>query len=214
MFHNKVLSKKQDFSGRATIRAEGQNLGFNEAAIPRDMLWTMYKFHILRDLSKKGYDYVNSEKAWTERSPAAVASFTKMTKSIPVILNRAPTLMKSNITAVYPIPIDGNTIGLNPLHLPMFAGDFDGDAQNLYVPMTAEAINEAKEKLLPQVQINDYRRGLNQSLIAPAHEAILGSVHMTEPDMSQRVVHFKSEEACLKALSAGEIKENTPVEIG
>jgi DNA-directed RNA polymerase subunit beta' len=213
LFHNKVLSKKQDFSGRATIYAE-PNLGFNEAAVPKDMLWTMYKFHILRDLSKKGYDYVNAEKAWSDRSPAAVASFTKMTKSVPIIINRAPTLMKSNITAVYPVPIEGNTMGISPLHLPMFAADFDGDSFSLFLPQSSDAVNEAKEKLLPQVQIHDYRKGLNQSIISPGHEAILGSIHMTEPDMTQQVVKFKTEEDCLKALKAGQIKENTPVEIG
>lgn len=213
LFHNKILSKKQDFSGRATIYAE-PNLGFNEAAVPTDMLWTMYKFHILRDLAKQGYDYVNSEKAWTERTPAAINSFNKVIKNVPVIINRAPTLMKSNITAVYPVPVSGSTLGLNPIHLPLFAGDYDGDALTIHTPMTPEAVEEAKAKLLPQHQIHDYRRGLKQSMVAPGHEAILGSMHMTEPDMTQEVRKFKTEQECLDALKRGEIKENTPVEIG
>jgi DNA-directed RNA polymerase beta' subunit len=33
LFQDRILKKKQDFSGRATIYAE-PNLGFNEAAIP------------------------------------------------------------------------------------------------------------------------------------------------------------------------------------
>lgn len=211
--HSKILSKKQDFSGRATIYAE-PNLGFNEAAVPVDILWTMYKFHILRDLAKQGYDYVNSEKAWEARNPAATASFNKVTKNIPVIINRAPTLMKSNITAVYPVPVKHNAMGINPLVLPMFAADLDGDALTLHLPMTPEAVAEAKAKLLPQTQIYDYRKGLNSSIAAPGHEAILGSMHMTEPDMKQKVVKFKTEEECLAALKAGKIQENTPVTIG
>lgn len=213
LFQSKVLSKKQDFSGRATIYAE-PNLGFNEAAVPKDQLWTMYKFHILRDLAKNGYDYVSSEKAYNERTPAATASFNKVIKNVPVLINRAPTLMKSNVTAVYPIPVEGNAMGLNILHLPLFAGDFDGDALTLHVPMTPEAVNEAKEKLLPQHQIHDYRRGMNHSIVAPGHEAILGSVHMTDPDMSKKIVKFKTEKECLEALQKGLIEENTPVEIG
>ena len=213
LFHNKILSKKQDFSGRATIYAE-PNLGFNEAAIPKDMLWSMYKFHILRDLARQGYDYVNSEKAWTTKSPAAVNSFNKLIKNIPVIINRAPTLMKSNITAVYPVPIEGSTMGLNPIHLPLFAGDYDGDSLSLFTPMSPQAVEEAKTKLLPEHQIHDYRRGLRQSIVAPAHEAILGSMHMTEPDTKQTLVKFKTEDDCLAALHRGEIQENTPVEIG
>lgn len=213
LFHNKILSKKQDFSGRATIYAE-PNLGFNEAAVPKDMLWSMYKFHILRDLAKQGYDYVNSENAWETRNPAATNSFTKVISKIPILINRAPTLMKSNITAVYPVPISGSTMGLNPIHLPLFAGDYDGDALTLHVPMSPEAVEEAKNKLLPQHQIHDYRRGLGQSIVSPAHESIIGSMHLTEPDTKQATVKFKSEAEALHALKSGIIKENTPIEIG
>lgn len=213
LFHSRLLSKKQDFSGRATIYAE-PNLGFNEAAIPKDMLWTLYKFHILRDLSRSGYSYVDAIKAWTNRDTAATNSFNKVIKNVPVILNRAPTLMKTNITAHFPVPIEGSTIGLNPLHLPLYAGDYDGDALTVHLPMTPEAVEEAKAKLLPQHQIFDYRKGVGNSMIMPGHEAIVGSVYMTEPDTTQKVHHFKTEAEVLEALKKGVIKENTPVKIG
>ena len=213
LFHSKILSKKQDFSGRATIYSQ-PGLEFNQASVNVDQLWTMYKFHILRDLSKRGYTYVDSNKAWETRSPAATQAFNKVISDVPLIINRAPTLMKSNISAVYAVPTINNAMGINPLHLAAFAGDFDGDAQSLFVPMTPEAVKEAKEKLLMEHQVNDSRKGLNASLLAPGHEAILGSMAMTEPDMKQKVHKFKTEEECLKALAAGEIQEDTPVEIG
>lgn len=213
LFHSKILSKKQDFSGRVTIYAE-PNLGFNEAAVPTDQLWTMYKMHILRDLVKNGYDYINATKAYDEKSQAAEASFLKIIEKVPLIINRAPTLMKSNITAVYPKPIKGTAMGVNPLHLPFFAADYDGDSFSVFVPMSPEAVEEAKDKLLPQNQILDARKGIGHSIVAPGHEAILGSMYMTEPDMKQKVVKFKTERDCLEALKKGEISENTPVEIG
>lgn len=212
-FHSKLLSKKLDFSGRGTIYAE-PNLGFNEAAIPEDMIWVTYEFHIIRDLVKQGFDYVSAKKAVDSRNPAARASFSKLIKQIPVLLNRAPTLMRTNITAHYPIPVKGKTIGINPLHLPLYAGDYDGDALTLQVPMTPEAIEEAKTKLLPEHHIHDYRKGLNNSMVAPGHEAIIGSVHMTEPDHTQKAVHFNTEEDALAALKKGTIQENTPITIG
>lgn len=212
LFQDRILKKKQDFSGRATIYAE-PNLGFNEAAIPKDMLWTMYMFHILRDLAKNGYNYVDAVKSWKARDTAATASFNKVIKHIPLILNRAPTLMKTNITAHFPVPIEGSTIGLNPLHLPLYAGDYDGDALTVHVPMTPEAVEEAKNKLLPQHQVFDYRKGVGNSMIMPGHEAIVGSVYMTEPDMKQKIQTFKTEQEVLNALKKGEITENTPVKI-
>jgi DNA-directed RNA polymerase subunit beta' len=204
-FHNKLLSKKQDFSGRGTIYAE-PNLGFNEAAIPVDMLWTMYQFHIIRDLVRSGYDYVAAKKAVEARNTAATNSFDKLIKQIPVILNRAPTLMRTNITAHYPKPIQGKTIGVHPLHLPLYAGDYDGDALTVHVPMTPEAVAEARDKLLPEAHIYDYRKG-------NGHEAIVGSTYITEPDMKQEVREFKTEAEVLKALEAGEITENTPIRL-
>jgi DNA-directed RNA polymerase subunit beta' len=212
LFHSKLLSKKQDFSGRATIYAE-PNLGFNEVAAPKEMIWSLYKFHIIRDLVKQGFDYVSAVKAVEARSPAAVNVFNKVIKQIPMILNRAPTLMRTNITAHYPVPIDGKTLGINPMHLPMYAGDFDGDALSVFVPMTPQAIEEAKKKLLPEQHIHDLRKGLNNSMVAPAHEAIIGSVYMTEPDMSQKTVVFKTEAEAIAAFKKGDIKENTPIEI-
>jgi DNA-directed RNA polymerase subunit beta' len=213
LFQSRILSKKQDFSGRATIYAE-PNIGFNEAAIPKDMLWTLYKYHILRDLSRSGYNWVEGNKAWTLKDTAATNSFNKVIKQVPVILNRAPTLMKTNITAHFPVPIEGSTIGLNPLHLPLYAGDYDGDALTVHLPMTPEAVEEAKQKLLPQHQIFDYRKGVGNSMIMPGHEAIVGSTYMSEPDMTQKVRHFKTEAEVLEALKKGDIKENTPVRIG
>ena len=50
-------------------------------------------------------------------------------------------------------------------------------------------------------------------MVAPAHEAIIGSVYMTEPDMSQKTVVFKTEAEAIVAFKKGDIKENTPIEI-
>ncbi|HXP51536.1 MAG TPA: hypothetical protein VN922_16385, partial [Bacteroidia bacterium] len=209
-FHSKLLSKKQDFSGRATIYAE-PNLGFNEVALPKDMIWTLYDYHITRDLVRNGYDLLDAKREIEKKGPAAMASFNKLIKQIPVIMNRAPTLMRTNITAHYPVPVDGKTVGINPLHLPLYAGDFDGDALTVHLPMTPEAVEEAKKKLLPEAHIYDYRKGLGHSIVAPGHEAVVGSMYLTDPDMKQKPVTFETELEALKALKDGTITENTPI---
>lgn len=211
-FQAKILKKKQDFSARATIYAE-PNLGFNEMAVPIDMIWTMYKFHIIRDLARNGYSYPDAKKAVETRTPAAQASFNKLIKTIPIIANRAPTLMQSNITAHFPVPVTGKTLGVNPLHLPLYAGDFDGDAMTIHTPISPEAIEEAKKKLLPEQHAFDYRKGLGASLVAPGHEAIIGSMNLTDPDMKQEVQEFDSEDDVLKALAAGTVTVNTPIRL-
>lgn len=212
-FQSKLLSKKQDFSGRGTIYA-APDVGFNEAKIPKDQLWEMYKMHIIRDLSQKGYDLAEAKNAYESRNDAATASFNHIVDTVPVLLNRAPTLMRTNIMAMRPIPSEGKTIGLNILHLPGYAADYDGDALSMYVPMTPEAVKEAREKLMPSSHLHDARKGFGNPMFAPGHEAILGSVHLTKPDMDQKVHEFKTEEEALAALREGTIKSNTPIKIG
>ena len=173
----------------------------------------MYKMHIIRDLTRQGYSLAQAKTAWEKRDAYAKNSFNKVIKDIPLIINRAPTLMRTNIMAMYPVPVQGKTLGLNILHLPGFAADFDGDAMTVHVPMTPEAIHEAKEKLLPMHHLNDARRGHGVPMFAPGHEAILGSVRLTEPDMSKNVIKFKTEEEALAALKAGKIADNQPIEI-
>lgn len=211
-FQSKLLSKKQDMSGRGTIYA-APDCGFNEAKIPESQLWKMYEMHIKRDLAQKGYNPAMAKKAYEERNMAAKASFNRIVENVPVILNRAPTLMKTNILAMKAIPTKGKTIGLNILHLPGYAADYDGDALSMHVPVTPEAIKEAKEKLMPEDHLHDARFGHGSPMYAPGHEAILGSVVMTRPDMEKKLRKFDSEQDVLKALEAGEITVDTPIEV-
>lgn len=212
MFLNRIMKKKQDFSGRGTIYAD-PTLGFNEAAMPKEQLWVMYKMHILRKLGQQGYSLTEAKKAYDDRSLPATTQFNQLLKEVPVILNRAPTLMRTNIMAVRPVPVEGNTIGMNILHLPGYAADFDGDALSMFLPMSPEAVREANEKLLPMRHLHDARKGFGVPMFAPGHEAILGSVHITEPDSGQDVVKFKTEKDALQALQEGKIKDNTPIQI-
>ena len=215
--HSKLLSKKQDISGRGTIYA-APDVGFNEAKIPRAMLNKMWEPHIKRDLASKGYSVAEAKQAHESLSSetpsqAAVASFNKVCADTPIILNRAPTLMKTNIIAMKAVPTDEKTIGLNILHLPGFAADYDGDALSVYSPVSQEAIQEAKDKLLPENHLHDARIGKGAAMYKPQHEAILGSVYLTQQDDKQKVVKFRTEADALAALKAGDIKENTPIQI-
>lgn len=213
MFHSRLLSKQQDMSGRGTIYA-APDVGYNEAKFPKDMLWMMFRMHITRELVRNGMTLPEAKKAWEGRTSSAEAVFQRLCKTVPVILNRPPTLMKTNVMAMYPIPIEGKTIGMNILHLPGFGADFDGDALTVHMPMTPEAIEEAKMKLLPMRHMNDARLGPGNPMFAPGHEAILGSVHLTKADSDQKVRHFSTEAEALKALESGEISDNSPITVG
>jgi len=212
VFHDRLLARKQDFSGRATIYA-APDVGFNEARIPVEQLWVLYKYHILRALAKQGLHTGEALDSYTKRDRLATAVFNRLIKEIPIIINRAPTMLRTNEMGVYPVPTDESTIGLNPLHLPAFAADFDGDAMTMHLPMTPEAIQEVKDKMLPMRHLNDVRKGYGASMFAPGHEAILGSVFLSKKDETVPTVTFHSEHEALEALKSGKISASTEVVI-
>lgn len=213
MFHHRLLSRQQDMSGRGTIYA-APDVGFNEAKFPKEMLWVMFKMHMIRDMVKNGLTLMEAKNAYDKRSLVAENSFKRLIKEVPIWLNRPPTLMKTNMMAVYGVPNNFKTIGLNILHLPGYAADFDGDALMVHLPVTPEAIAEAREKALPQRHLSDARKGFSSPMFAPGHEAILGSVHLSKPDMDKGVIKFDTEEEALNALRSGDIEDNQPIQIG
>ncbi len=211
-FHKKILSKKQDFSGRLTLTGDA-NLGLNEARIPEELGWTLYKAHGVRNLIRMGYTYSEAENEWEKRTPRAVEVLNRVTSEVPLIVNRAPSLLRTNLIGVYAKPSQVNTLSLNPLTFKGMNADVDGDAISLFLPQTPKAVQEVKEKMLPQYNIPDIRSGAGNVLFAPSHEAVLGAVHMTEPDPEKKTMIFSSEQEVLDALKSGKIEADQPVEV-
>ena len=84
------------------------------------------------------------------------------------------------------------------------------DALSVFAPVSPEAIKEAKEKLLPKHHLHDVKFDTGKAMYSPGHEAILGSMYLTEHDGSKPRV-YKTEAAVLADLKSGKISENTPV---
>jgi DNA-directed RNA polymerase subunit beta len=213
-FQKKVLSKKQDFSGRLVL-SENPELALDEAEIPEDVAWTMWKTHLLKNMIKKGYTYAEAEKAIITKTPAAKQALAEETKRVPLIINRNPTLLKSGLISVRAIPSHKRTLNINPLTFKGFNADIDGDQLNLYLPMSNKAVDEAWEKLSPKHNIMDFRSGAGGGVLsAPSHEAILGAHYLSTADENIPTRKFASREHVLAALKKGEITPDTPVEIG
>jgi DNA-directed RNA polymerase subunit beta' len=99
-------------------------------------------------------------------------------KDHPVFLNRAPTLHKLSIQAFYPILIEGSAIRLHPAVCSGFNADFDGDQMAVHVPLSKKAIDEARERMLPQ--FNLLRPADGSPITTPASkEMALGIFYLT-----------------------------------
>ena len=113
-FHRKLLYRPTDSTGRGTILPD-PNLHVDEAGIPKEMCYELFKPFMIRNLVRKGLDPVAAAKEVLDKTHNANTALMEEIKDRPIILNRAPTLWKLNMMAFKPIPIEGKSIFIPPL---------------------------------------------------------------------------------------------------
>jgi DNA-directed RNA polymerase subunit beta' len=158
LFRQNLLGKRVDYSGRSVI-VVGPELKMYEVGIPSSMILKLFKPFIIHELIRKYDEYGNeiktiasnikiAEKMILKQENAIWPVVQKIIKERPVLLNRAPTLHRLGIQAFEPKMIDGKAIRLHPLVTTAFNADFDGDQMAVHVPLSPEAVGEAREILL------------------------------------------------------------------
>lgn len=208
--HSKVLKRRLDLSGRGTIVPD-PTLAMDEVGLPEEAAWDMYRPFLMKQLVHKGYPAIEAKRMIDEKHMSARDELIKETKNRPILVNRAPSLHRYNITAAYPKLVSGKTVMVPEVMAPAFGGDFDGDAVTYTVPATLEAVEDAKRMTLPNMILSDQYKG-QLSKASPQQEAIAGIYQATgKPQGKKRT--FKSEAEARAAYYRGEITLNTPVEI-
>ncbi len=208
-FHEKLIKKRQQLSGRGTI-APDPSLALDQIGVPEDMLWTMYQPFTTRRLVQRGNSPARAVKMVEDRTPAARVELNAEIKTRPVIVNRAPTLHRFGLVGAYAVPVPGKTIRLNPFAEIGLNADYDGDAVQIHTPATAPAVEEVKRMTLSNLIFSDGSK--DSLLIRPQHEAIFGAFTGTTPKGPSKV--FKSLRDVKAAYNRGEIKMSTPIKIG
>ena len=128
LYQSKVLSKPVDGVGRAVITPE-PNFDMDHCGITEDSAWTLYRDYVVRALRRRGYPEERALQLIDDRAQVAKDLLVEEMGRRPVILDRAPTWHKFNYMAFWPVLVDGSTMRMNPLVLPGFNADFDGDNQ-------------------------------------------------------------------------------------
>ena len=210
-FQSKLMKRTQDVAGRGTAVPD-LTLGMEEVGIPDDMLWTMWEKFIIKRLVGQGYSAIDAQKMVKDKHPAAKEALLRETKERPVILNRAPTLHRFNMIAAYPQMVPGKTIRVNPFIEKAQNLDYDGDALQIYTPVSAGAITDAKGMTLSHTLFHDKSR--NDLLVFPQHEAIMGVDHASTADDGNKPIKFKNTADAMKAYHEGKIGLGTKVLIG
>ncbi|MCL2110260.1 DNA-directed RNA polymerase subunit beta' [Microgenomates group bacterium] len=180
-FRQNLLGKRVDYSGRSVI-VVGPELKLNECGLPKDMALEMFKPYVLHDLIEQGIvpNVKSARKMVDTADPIVYDILEKVTKDHPVILNRAPTLHKLSIQAFYPILIEGSAIRLHPCVCSGFNADFDGDQMAVHVPLTVQAREECRDKMMSQVNLLKPANG--EPFTIPNKEMAMGLFYYTSID--------------------------------
>ncbi len=177
-FRQNLLGKRVDFSGRSVI-VVGPNLRMDQCGLPKKMALELFKPHLMAKLEEKGYaTTLKASKRLIENETNEVwECLAEIVEDYPVMLNRAPTLHKLSIQAFHPILIDGKAIQLHPLVCSAFNADFDGDQMAVHVPLSQEAVAEAK--ILMMSSMNILLPASGRALAVPSQDMILGLYYLT-----------------------------------
>ncbi len=178
-FRQNLLGKRVDYSGRSVIIV-GPELKLNECGLPRKMALELFKPFVMNRLVINGYAHnIKSAKrlAETER-PEVWDILERVVQDRPVLLNRAPTLHRLGIQAFQPVLIEGSAIRLHPLVTTAFNADFDGDQMAVHVPLSKEAVWEAKRMMLSTNNMLAPSSG--EPIVSPTLDMVLGCFYMTQ----------------------------------
>jgi DNA-directed RNA polymerase subunit beta' len=209
-----LLGRRVDYSARAVI-VVNPKLKLYQCGIPKKMALELFKPFILARLENvtfSDYDEVKN-RALAGELPEVWDILDELIKEYPVLLNRAPTLHRLSIQAFEPVLVDGDAIQIHPHVCPPYNADFDGDQMAVHLPLSKEAVREARELMLSAKNILSPAHG--GPLAVPTQDQVYGFFYLTmlNPKGKGAGKAFRSLEEAEKAYEHGVIDLHSPVKI-
>ena len=213
-FRQNLLGKRVDYSGRSVI-VVGPELKIYQCGLPREMALELFKPFVMKELVARGIaTNIKNAKTQVERMNVEVWDVLEdVIKDRPVMLNRAPTLHRLGIQAFEPVLVEGRAIKLHPLVCTAFNADFDGDQMAVHVPLSPEAVAEAKLLMLASNNLLKLQDG--KPVAVPSQDMILGSYYLTvdvEGERGEGKV-FSSEDEVLMAYDQGVLEIHSAIKV-
>lgn len=198
LFRQNLLGKRVDYSGRSVI-VVGPELKMYQVGLPILMILSLFKPFIIGELIRKVDNLGNecmpiapniktADKMILEQADEIWPVVHKVIKERPVLLNRAPTLHRLGIQAFEPILVEGKAICLHPLVTTAFNADFDGDQMAVHLPLSKEAIHEARSVLLAPWQVLGPKD--SRPIVTPSQDIVLGLYYLTTEDKTKKGCGF------------------------
>ena len=213
-FRQNLLGKRVDYSGRSVI-VVGPELKIYQCGLPKEMAVELFKPFVMKELVGRGIAHnIKNAKRMVERlRPEVWDILEEVIQDHPVMLNRAPTLHRLGIQAFQPILVEGRAIKLHPLVCTAFNADFDGDQMAVHVPLTPEAIAEARYLMLSTNNLLKPQDG--KPVTVPTQDMILGAYYLTVEIEGEKGegLYFKDEDEALMAYQNGDVGLHCPIKV-
>ena len=213
-FRQNLLGKRVDYGGRSVI-VVGPSLRLHECGLPKKMALELFKPFVMNRLVMQGMAHnIKSAKRMVERArPEVWDILEEVIQTRPVMLNRAPTLHRLGIQAFMPTLVEGSAIQLHPLVCAAFNADFDGDQMAVHVPLSREAVQEARNVMLSTHNMLSPSSG--EPLVAPTYEIVLGCYYLTQtkPGAKGEGGRYRDFEDVLIAYDAGILELHSTITV-
>lgn len=209
-FQRRVIGQSLDQVGRGVIVPDSK-LDIDQIGIPEPMAWQQYRKWIVRKLVQRGMPAVQAVQSVADRTDLARKTLLDVMDERPVFINRAPTLHRHSIIGGRPVLVAGDAIRLSP---PVEAGlnaDHDGDAIQVHVPASNEAVDDVYNLLMPSKNL--LSAGEFKIHMKPENEFVSGLYRSTLAKSNKRVRIFKSTADALAAFNRGELDLSDPIRI-
>ena len=179
LFRQNLLGKRVDYSGRSVI-VVGPQLRLDQCGLPKHMALELFRPFIISKILERelAHNIRGSNKLIEEGIPEVWAILEEVILGKYVLLNRAPTLHRLGIQAFHPVLIEGNAIQVHPLVCTAFKADFDGDQMAVYVPLSENAQNEARDLMAANKNLLKPQTG--DPIVNPKLDIVLGCYWMTK----------------------------------
>ena len=210
-FQNTLMDRRQDLTMRSTIVPEPA-LGLDEVGLPKDAALTLFKPFVVKQLKDMGFarNALEAQKLLEQKTPTVWRALDQVMANRPVLLKRDPALHKYSVQGFNAKAVSGNAIQIHPLVTGGFTADFDGDTMSVFVPISHEAVQEARA-MMPSNNL--FSEATGHVMYQPTLESALGlyKLSVTGKDTGKTFAH---EGAVLDAVRKGDVSITDVVHVG
>lgn len=205
-FQKTLLSRRQDLTMRSTIIPEPE-MGIDDVGLPTEKALTLFRPFVVKKMVDIGaakhpldaQNILGGKKASADKQ--VLKALDLVMEERPVLMKRDPALHKHSVQAFNAHRVPGRAIQIHPLVTSGYNADFDGDAMSVYVPITNDAVKEARN-MFPSNNL--FNEATGRVTHVPTLESALGLYKMSLMEGPGRK-RMNNPGDVLKAVSSGKL---------